>query len=75
MKENNIKVNPHSLRTAVSKVEENKIVTRGYNQRDLIEKIRYSDMVFLLLKGRYLTMYWFHSVIMESHHPAPKLHV
>ena len=52
MQENNFKVNPHSLKTAVSKVENNKIITRGYNQRDLIEKIRYSDMVFLLLKAR-----------------------
>ena len=52
MQENNFKVNPHSLKTAVSKVEKDKIVTRGYNQRDLIEKIRYSDMVFLLLKGK-----------------------
>ena len=52
MSENNFKINEHSLRTAISKVEPNKIVTRGYNQRDLIEKIRYSDMVFLLLKGR-----------------------
>ena len=52
MRENNFKVNPKSLKTAVSRVEKDKIVTRGYNQRDLIEKIRYSDMVFLLLKGR-----------------------
>ena len=52
MQENNFKVNPKSLKTAVSKVEENKILTRGYNQRDLIEKIRYSDMVFLILKAR-----------------------
>jgi citrate synthase len=52
MQENNFKVNPKSLKTAVTKVEKDKIVTRGYNQRDLIEKIRYSDMVFLLLKGR-----------------------
>jgi citrate synthase len=52
MQENNFKVNPKSLKTAVTRVEENKIVTRGYNQRDLIEKIRYGDMVFLLLKGR-----------------------
>ena len=52
MSENNFKINEHSLRTAISKVEPDKIVTRGYNQRDLIEKIRYSDMVFLLLKGR-----------------------
>ena len=51
MQENNFKVNPHSLKTAISKVEQDKIVTRGYNQKDLIEKIRYSDMVFLLLKG------------------------
>ena len=56
MQENNFKVNPHSLKTAISRVENNKIVTRGYNQRDLIEKIRYSDMVFLLLKGRLPTL-------------------
>ena len=52
MQENNFKVNPHSLKTAISRVETDRIITRGYNQRDLIEKIRYSDMVFLLLKGR-----------------------
>ncbi|WP_458454218.1 citryl-CoA lyase [Methanobrevibacter sp.] len=52
MQDNNFKVNPRSLKTAISKVEEDKIVTRGYNQRDLIEKLRYSDMVYLLLKGR-----------------------
>lgn len=52
MQENNFRVNPHSLRTSISRVETDKIVTRGYNQRDLIEKIRYSDMVYLLLKGR-----------------------
>ena len=56
MQENNFKVNPRSLKTAVSRVEKDKIVTRGYNQRDLIEKIRYSDMVFLLLKGRLPTV-------------------
>lgn len=52
MQENKFKVNPKSLKTAVTRVEKDKIVTRGYNQKDLIEKIRYSDMVFLLLKGR-----------------------
>ena len=56
MQENNFKVNPHSLKTAVSRVEKDKIVTRGYNQRDLIEKIRYSDMIFLLLRGRLPTL-------------------
>ena len=52
MQENNFRVNPHSLKTSISRVETDKIVTRGYNQRDLIEKIRYSDMIYLLLKGR-----------------------
>ena len=52
MQENNFKVNQHYLKTAISRVETDKIITRGYNQRDSIEKIRYSDMVFLLLKGR-----------------------
>lgn len=52
MRENTFRVNPHSLRTTISKVEKDKVITRGYNQRDLIEKIRYSDMIYLLLKGR-----------------------
>lgn len=52
MQENNFSVNPRSLKTAISKVETDKIITRGYNQKDLIEKIRYSDMIYLLLKGR-----------------------
>ena len=52
MQDNNFKVNEPSLKTAISNVETDKILTRGYNQKDLIEKIRYSDMVFLLLKGR-----------------------
>ena len=56
MQENNFKVNPHSLKTAVSRVEKDKIVTRGYNQRDLIEKVRYSDMILLLLRGRLPTL-------------------
>ena len=46
------KNNSHHLKTSISRVETDKIVTRGYNQRDLIEKIRYSDMVYLILKGR-----------------------
>ena len=52
MQENNFRVNQHSLKTSISRVEKDKIITRGYNQRDLIEKIRYSDMIYLLLKGR-----------------------
>lgn len=52
MQANNFRVNEHSLKTAISNVEPNKLTTRGYNQQDLIEKIRYADMVYLLLKGR-----------------------
>lgn len=52
MRENNFRVSPRSLKTTISKVETDKIITRGYNQRDLIEKIRYSDMIYLLLKGK-----------------------
>lgn len=52
MQENNFRVNQRSLKTSISRVERDKIITRGYNQRDLIEKIRYSDMIYLLLKGR-----------------------
>ncbi len=52
MPENKFHVNERSLKTAISNVEPNKITTRGYNQQDLIEKIRYGDMVFLLLKDR-----------------------
>lgn len=50
------KNNVHSLKTSISRVEKDKIVTRGYNQRDLIEKIRYGDMIYLLLKGRLPTL-------------------
>lgn len=56
MSENKFRVNEHSLKTAISKIEPNKISTRGYKQEELIEKIRYSDMVFLLLKGRVPTL-------------------
>ena len=52
MSENNFRVSPRSLKTTISKVETDKIITRGYNQRDLIEKIRYSDIIYLLLKGK-----------------------
>lgn len=50
------KNNSRLLKTSITRVETDKIVTLGYNQRDLIEKIRYSDMVFLILKGRLPSM-------------------
>ncbi len=48
--------NSRYLKTSITRVEQDKIITRGYNQRDLIEKIRYADMIFLILKGRLPTI-------------------
>ena len=39
-------------KTAITKVEPNHIVTRGYRQEDLIGTIPFSSVVFLLWKGR-----------------------
>ena len=57
MQENNFHVNEHSLRTTISNVEPNKLTTRGFNQQDLIEKIRYGDMIYLILKGSVFTAF------------------
>jgi citrate synthase len=39
-------------RTSITKVEPNKLTTRGYLQEDLIEKISFSEMIHLLIKGK-----------------------
>ncbi len=49
--ENVFKVTNPKWRTAITKVEPNQIVTRGYSQEDLIGNISFSEMVFLLIKG------------------------
>jgi citrate synthase len=38
-------------RTAISKVEPNKILVRGYNLMDLVGKYTYSDLTYLLWRG------------------------
>jgi citrate synthase len=38
-------------RTSITKVEPNRITTRGYSQEDLIGKISFPEMVYLLIKG------------------------
>ena len=38
-------------KTAISKVEPNKIVVRGYNLMDLIGKYNYADLTYLLWRG------------------------
>jgi citrate synthase len=45
------KIPEHNLRTSITKVEPDKIITRGYSQPDLIGNLSFSDMIFLLLKG------------------------
>ena len=39
-------------RTSITKVEPNKLTTRGYLQEDLIGNISFSEMVHLLIKGK-----------------------
>lgn len=39
-------------RTSITKVEPNRLVTRGYSQEDLIENISFSEMIHLLIKGK-----------------------
>jgi citrate synthase len=45
------KISNLKWRTAITKVEPNKIITRGYPQEDLIGNISFPEMVFILLKG------------------------
>lgn len=40
------------IKTSITKIEPNRIFTRGYSQDDLIANISFSEMVFLLLKGK-----------------------
>ncbi len=39
-------------KTKITKVEPNKIVTRGYKQQDLIGNVPFASVFFLLIKGR-----------------------
>jgi len=38
-------------KTAISKVEPNKILVRGYNLMDLIRRYNYADLTYLLWRG------------------------
>ncbi|MBZ9569949.1 citryl-CoA lyase [Methanobrevibacter sp. TMH8] len=51
IKENSINNDLSKIKTAITDIESNKIVTRGYSQEDLIANITFPDMVYLLLKG------------------------
>ena len=47
-----LEINDPKLKTSITKIEENKITTYGYSQEDLIDNISFSEMVYLLLKGK-----------------------
>ena len=49
--ENLLKLTKPKWRTSITKVEPDRITTRGYPQEDLIGNISFSEMVYLLLKG------------------------
>ena len=50
--ENVLKVNNLKWKTSITRIEPNKIITRGYPQEDFIGEISFSEMVYLLIKGK-----------------------
>ncbi len=51
--ENLLKLTKPRWKTSITKVEPNRIITRGYPQEDLIGNISFPEMVYLLLKGEF----------------------
>ena len=49
---NGFKFPEHSIKTKITDVKPNELVTRGYNQEDLITNLSFAEMVFLLLRER-----------------------
>ncbi|MCQ8905676.1 MAG: citryl-CoA lyase, partial [Methanothermobacter sp.] len=49
--ENVFRVGSPRWRTSITRVEPNRIVTRGYSQEDLIGGVSFSEMVYLLIRG------------------------
>lgn len=49
---NGFKFPEHSIKTKITDVKANELVTRGYNQEDLITNLSFAEMVFLLLRER-----------------------
>ncbi len=49
--ENMLKLNNPKWKTSITRVEPNKIITRGYPQEELIGNISFPEMVYLLIKG------------------------
>lgn len=49
--ENILKLNNPKWKTSITRVEPNRLITRGYPQEDIIGNLSFSDMVYLLIKG------------------------
>ncbi|WP_295723352.1 citryl-CoA lyase [uncultured Methanobrevibacter sp.] len=49
---NNSNISKHKLKTTITKVEPDKIITRGYNQEELIENLSFAEMIYLILRGK-----------------------
>ena len=49
---NGFKFPEHSIKTKITDVRSNELVTRGYNQEDLITNLSFAEMVFLILMER-----------------------
>ncbi|MFB2622586.1 citryl-CoA lyase [Methanothermobacter marburgensis] len=49
--ENVFRMGSPKWRTSITRVEPNRIVTRGYSQEDLIGGVSFSEMVYLLIRG------------------------
>lgn len=49
--ENLLKLSSPKWKTSITRVEPNKLITRGYSQEDLIGNVSFPEMVYLLIKG------------------------
>ena len=52
---NLLKITKPRWKTSITKVEPNRIITRGYPQEDLIGNISFPEMVYLLIKVNFPT--------------------
>lgn len=80
--ENMLNLTNPKLKTAITRVEPNRIITRGYPQEDLIGNISFPEMVYLLMKGELPQKifqicskpFLYRSATMVLHHQVPRLH-
>jgi citrate synthase len=49
--ENILKLGNPKWKTSITRVEPNRLITRGYSQEDLIGNVSFPEMIYLLIKG------------------------